>query len=145
MTDFQTINIREGNSNDIHNICKLLISVWKNSYSSFIPVEFLNKLDLNSQIERHKKYMGGSAKYFIAENSSNEFLGFSSYGKNRIKNINCSWELYTLYVGNNFHRKGIGKMLIDAVFADFNNKNSSICVSVFEMNPYRVFYKKHGF
>jgi len=89
--------------------------------------------------------MGGSAKYFIAENSSNEFLGFSSYGKNRIKNINCSWELYTLYVGNNFHRKGIGKMLIDAVFADFNNKNSSICVSVFEMNPYRVFYKKHGF
>jgi len=139
------VNVRIGNSDDILNICELLIETWKKSYSSFIPLDYLNNLNLEKQISRHTKYMDGTTQYFIAENDESKLIGFASYGKNRIEKVNCKKELYTMYVSNNFQGNGIGKLIMNSVLSDTKDDDSSISVSVFEKNPYKEFYLKNGF
>ena len=139
------VNIRIGNINDVPNIAELLIHTWQISYQSFIPADFLESLNLERQIQRHTSYMNGRAKYFIAENTSNEMIGFVSFGANRIATINSTYELYSLYVHHNYQGTGIGQMLLDTVLADLKNEPAQISVSVFQNNPFKEFYIKNDF
>ncbi len=139
------ITYRAGNQKDISNISKLLIDAWKNSYQDFIPAEVLNSLTLDNQVRRHTKYMAANTTYFVAENEHEELVGFTSYGKNRLKNIGCEIELYTMYVKTDHHRKGIGKSLLALIFSDLENTQNSMVVLVFKKNPFRQFYTQNGF
>lgn len=139
------ITIRNGNLDDIQNICEMLIESWKNSYSSFIPIDYLNNLNVERQISRHTKNMIGATKYFIAENHKSKLIGFSSYGKNRVEKVNCEKELYTMYVRNKYQGNGIGTLLLNSVLHDLKDNNCTISVLVFEKNPYKEFYLKNGF
>ncbi len=141
----QGISYRIGRKQDIEAIATLLIQSWKTNYASFIPSKFLDNLSLEKQIVRHTKYMAGDTKYFIAENENKDLVGFTSYGKNRIEKLTSDKELYTLYVKHQYHSKGIGSALLQFVLADLESEEESLSVAVFEKNPFKIFYTKHGF
>ncbi|MEM1122162.1 MAG: GNAT family N-acetyltransferase [Bacteroidota bacterium] len=139
------INYRTGTEKDIQPIAKLLIETWNCCYKEFIPAKFLRNLQIDRQIQRHKKYISKNTKYYIAENAARELIGFTSYGKNRLEKINCEKELYTLYVKKAYHGRGIGKSLIDLIWSDLKNSQKKIAVTVFKKNPFKNFYIKNGF
>ncbi len=139
------IKYRIGNSKDIMPISKLLIETWQNAYKDFIPSTFLNNLDLEKQVRRHKKYMALNTKYFIAENEKGQIIGFTSYGKNRFENIDGKNELYTLYVDVAHHGNGIGYALLNLVLSDLEPTQKELLVSVIKKNPFKYFYTRNGF
>lgn len=102
-------------------------------------------LSLEKQIVRHNKYMEGSANYYVAENDQKELLGFASYGMNRIKDLNCNLELYTIYVKSSEQGNGIGKKLLARILDQLSSTENAIIVSVFDDNPFKSFYLKNGF
>lgn len=139
------LTYRTGNQNDIQKIAELLIDTWKNCYKGFIPNDYLESLSVDRQIQRHSKYMQSNVKYIVAETEVNGVIGFSSYGDNRIKNINCEKEIYTIYVCINHQGQGVGNNLLNSILSDLNNTKNEIAVSVFEKNPFKQFYVKNGF
>ena len=139
------IAIRYGELADIEVICNLLIETWQNSYQEFIPGEYLSSLNLERQVQRHQKYFHDSTKYYISESAQKELLGFASVGKNRLKEVDSTRELYTMYVRKPHHGRGIGLKLLHRIFEDLRKENSSLAVMAFNKNKFKRFYEKNGF
>lgn len=139
--------IRIGKENDLYNIAQLLVGTWKSCYKDFLPKSYLDKLDVERQFARHQKIMQKGTKYFICENLEGVLIGFASYGKSRTDSLdtNSDGELYTLYVHPNFHGKGIGKKLLNAVMTELDKSFVRLGVLVMEENPFKAFYEKNGF
>ena len=136
------MTIRPGSKNDLYNISKLLVDIWRSCYSSFIPHTFLDNLKVEDQLRRHTQYWNSGITYLIAENDQEELLGFASFGKNRNQHISCPKELYTMYVNTNVQRIGVGKILVNEVLSLLKD---DIAVTVFKDNPFKSFYPKCGF
>lgn len=136
-------SIRSASIDDLPAIVSLLIKVWKESYQDFLPASFLDSLNHEKQIQRHRTYMDREASYYVCENAHQELLGFASVGPARGDSLTTDWELYTLYVDNVYHGQGIGSQLLETVIADIDRQ--AIAVLVMEKNPFRRFYEKQGF
>jgi len=137
--------LRKATDHDLLAICQLLIHTWQTSQSSFLPSAFLTKLDINIQLERHRKYLKRGTQYFLVENNNKDLMGFASFGTNRSSSSDFNFEIYTLYVHPKFQRNGVGALLLAEICAALKDENKGIVVSFFEGNPYKEFYLKNGF
>lgn len=137
--------IRKGTLLDIPIIAEILVNTWQTCYQSFLPKSFLDNLKIEKQIKRHQKIMGRGIDYFVYENSQGVIQGFTSYGKNRAKNIPAPMELYTLYVSPKGQQKGIGQQLLNQVLMALKPIGGALCVEVMAENPYISFYEKNDF
>ncbi|MEL6251689.1 MAG: GNAT family N-acetyltransferase [Bacteroidota bacterium] len=136
--------IRSAKESDLKSIVRLLLRIWKEQYSSFLPVSFLDKMNFNQQLKRHQTYLSKGNTYLIAENAQKDLLGFCSFGENRDSFPKAKWELYTLYVAPEQQRKGVGSKLIKEVLRKLE-KEDKMAVWVMKANPFRHFYEKRGF
>jgi len=135
------ITIRSGVESDLEEISELLVASWQQHYS-FLPKSFLESLDVEHQVSRHRKLMNEGVTYLICE-VEDSFAGFASFGSPRAKNNYAKHELFTLYVSDINHRKGIGSSLIQHVKDAVNFE--SIYVEVMKDNRFKEFYTKQGF
>ena len=136
--------IRPAKKTELPAIVKLLIRIWQEQYSSFLPPTFLQKMDFERQLQRHTAYFEKSTNYLIVENSSKEIVGFCSFGKNRDSFPIAKWELYTLYVSPEQQGRGIGGKLIQEIQHQLK-QGEEMAVWVMQENPFRHFYEKMGF
>ena len=135
------MTIRIGVESDLKNIADLLIASWQ-QYYTFLPNSFLESLSVHHQINRHRKLMSQGVSYFICE-VADSFAGFVSFGAPRSNKRYAEHELYTLYVDDAYHRKGIGSLLLHHVRNIINAE--SMYVEVMKDNPFREFYVTQGF
>ena len=102
-------------------------------------------MNIDSQEKRHYTYLNSGTSYYLAENQEQQLIGFASYGKNRFKDFNFDFELYTIYVDPDLQGLGIGQTLLNEILGSISEGFISLGVSVFEKNPYRSFYEKNDF
>jgi len=141
--------IRKGVAIDLAQIATLLVKSWRKNYVSFLPAHFLAGMSIEKQIDRHKVYMKEKATYLVAEiaekNQAQNIIAFASIGKNRDPFLTAKWELYTLYVSNEHHGKGIGKALLSQLLTHISDPENGVAVWVMEENSFRIFYENQGF
>lgn len=112
-----------------------------------MPNEYIEKRSYEKRHNNWKKRLDVTTKtetdYFIyvAENPVKEIVGFVDGGLAR-EDSNYQGEIYALYVLEAYHRKGIGKSLIQAIASKLAQSGlTSIMVWVLEDNPASQFYQ----
>ncbi|MCB0630541.1 MAG: GNAT family N-acetyltransferase [Saprospiraceae bacterium] len=137
--------ISRGQKEDIPALAKLLIYTWQQAYRDFLPLSFLEKMDVSRQEKRHQRYMDSGIRYWVVKDREGELCGFTSYGPNRFKQYFNVLELYTLYVAPAHQGNGLGTQLLEQVITENGERYDSIVVSVMSKNPYLGFYLKNDF
>ncbi len=108
----------------------------------------MNNLSYKSKfIEWQEKLFNEKSTQFIyvAENDDSNIVGFASGSLVRTNDL-FEREIYSIYLLKEFQRKGIGKLLIEAVIRKFieSNVSSMILWTLQDNNSSRLFYKKLG-
>ena len=82
--------------------------------------------------------------YFLLLKNQDEAIGFASFEHNYLQQKVT--RLHKLYLLPQYHRKGLGRLLVKAVVtAAKENLSSRISLNVNKFNPAIAFYKKVGF
>ena len=133
---------RPGEERDLPDIAALLVKSWQTHYQAFLPESLLRSLSVETQVVRHRRYLSEGTTYIIAE-SNGQLAGFASVGPGRSEILATPYELYTLYVDQQQHRKGIGSRLIRETEAMLP-AGQALGVWVMADNPFLPFYDRQG-
>lgn len=139
------INIREAKIADTEEIVDININSWMTTYKSFIPINILEKRksSKNEIISRWKKIINEEKSFYVIENN-NEIFGFVSFGKSHNEKYKNYGEIYSLYLKDEYHKKGYGKKLLQFSIDKLREKYKKIIVNCFTDNLSIDFYKKQG-
>lgn len=140
--------IRGATIEDAEDIAKINIESWKTTYRGIVNDTFLDGLNYQNRLPGIQKgIQRPEVKIFVAiEKESNKKVGFSMYGPCREKNIDADFELYAIYLYEEFQGFGAGKLLFDEGYKAFKEMNyNKMMVSVLAKNkPSCLFYEKMG-
>ncbi len=82
---------------------------------------------------------------YVAEWGDDGVVGFGSGGPSREQGLPYRGEIYTLYLGDEFHGRGIGKKLFQALAERcLRDYDRTLIVWVLAGNPTRFFYEALG-
>ncbi len=139
----KTIIIRNATVSDAEWIASVQIRSWKETYHAIIPQKYLNSLEINKKKKVWSELLSKPwTMTLIAEYW--ELVGFINYWVSREK-TNYDWEVYSLYIREEYKWKWIWKELFlwarkDMVWRGFK----SFYVWVLDKNPSKWFYEKMG-
>lgn len=139
--------IREAKKSDAANIARVQVDVWRMTYTGIVPDSYLASLNYEKKERRWRQILeqGKSDFAFVAEIEDEQIVGFASAGKNQDSDLNFAGELHTIYLLENYQRRGIGKLLVKAVAKRFARQEiSSMLLWVLAENPFRAFYESLG-
>jgi ribosomal protein S18 acetylase RimI-like enzyme len=133
--------IREMKIEDIESIRSIAEHAWKDTYSSFIPVEIQEKVlkeaySQEKMNERFRTYL-----MLVAENNYTEIMGYAFFSGDLDSN---EAYLESLYIHPKHQGKGIGNALLLIGVSKFKNA-TSVSLSVYGGNPNISFYERQGF
>jgi ribosomal protein S18 acetylase RimI-like enzyme len=139
--------IREANEKDLLLIGRVQVESNRSTYIGIMPEDYLNSLSYeNKACEWKEKLFSDKSTQFmyVAENDDSNIVGFVSASLFRTSNL-FEREIYSIYILKEFQRKGIGKLLIDAIVKKYIESNvTSMILWTLEDNPSRLFYKNLG-
>ncbi len=114
---------------------------WQETYTGLMNQEYLDKMNVEKCVNIAKKYL---ENILIAE-VDGKIIGYSCYSQCRETNYESYGEIIAIYVLKEYHKKGIGKMLMDACIKKLS-KYKGIVLWVLDSNKNAInFYKKYGF
>ena len=140
---------RKADDIDLEAIAKLHMLSWQTAYRGLIPDELLVPGNLEKAVEgwrsTHRSYPDNLS---VAETSDGRIVGFCCAGPvvDAQKNAPFEFEIYGLHVDPNFHRKGIGSLIIAGV----SNRMASLGIeglivwTLENLIQSRRFYEKCG-
>ncbi|PAV29678.1 GNAT family N-acetyltransferase [Virgibacillus profundi] len=139
------MKIRKANQTDAVSIAQVHVDSWKSAYKDIIPDEYLKSLTYESRTKLWENNLEKQQVY-VAENNNGKIIGFSVGGKERTGNYaGYSGEIYAIYIVEEYHGNGIGKMLMLPVMEELKQMGiHSMIVLVLEDNPARYFYEFLG-
>lgn len=121
---------------------------WKSAYRGIVPDDFLDAIDVEAWVKRHRRNMAEDPEDFVSyvAETDGEIMGWALAGPNRDTTLNFSGELFTIYLLPDRLRQGIGRKLIHAVAKSLiDGGHSSMIVWVLAENwPARGFYEALG-
>ncbi|MUK88769.1 GNAT family N-acetyltransferase [Ornithinibacillus sp. L9] len=140
--------IRKGNFEDAEQIADVHVSSWKSTYQ-----ELLDEKDLSNITYENRKTLWETilkiqkqdqCVYIIKQNEDDKIIGFISGGPERTKNFNYDGEIYSIYLLDEYQKKGLGARLLK-VFAERMKVLGyrSILVWVLTQNPSSRFYERY--
>ena len=135
--------IRLAKKEDAATIVKINTDSWFSTYSSFLPKNILKKrkLEENDRIKKWEKIIETDKSFFVIEEDS-KIVGYVSFGKTHNLKYKGYGEIYSLYLMEQYHKKGLGKKLFQFALQSLKEKHSKIIVTCFTQNPAIEFYKK---
>ncbi len=141
--------IRDAQRSDAAGLARVHVDAWRDAYAGIIEQSYLDNL---SHAEREGRWEGALASVdpseflLVAEvTPSAEIIGFAEGGPQRSGDSDYSGELYALYVLPGQQRKGVGRVLVEAVTERLvQSGHDSMSVWVLEQNPARGFYVALG-
>lgn len=139
------MKVREAVAADVKGIARVHIDSWKTIYKNIIPAEYLMNLSYGQREAMWEKN-SFEGNVFVAENESNQIVGFSTGGKERTGEYpGYSGELYAIYILEEYQGSGLGKLLVKRV-ADLLQAQAinGMLVQVLEDNPACIFYEVLG-
>lgn len=134
---------------DASAIANIYVDSWRSTYAGVLPDEVLLKLNSSDREKRWWRQVLGRYRrnhlVQVAEDSRDGVVGFASGGPARGDNLPYRSEIYTLYLRDEFHSKGIGKRLFVGMSERlFKTRGPSMMVWVLRENPSRFFYEALG-
>lgn len=113
------INLRQASRNDDENIAKLSVMAWQESYGNILPIEALASLQWQTRANGRREFFQDVKRKSLVVEVNKNIVAFADFGSARLQSntkIDNSYsEIYAIYVLNNFKRKGLGKILYDAI------------------------------
>ena len=140
--------IREAQSTDAAAIAKVDVDSWRTTYASVVPKDVLANLSYEGRERSWRDVLSehSSTHYvYVAEDDRGSIMGFASGGPEREGDTVYKGELYTLYLLEQYQRRGIGRQLTLAVVTRLLQEGfRSMLVWVLSENPACRFYEALG-
>jgi ribosomal protein S18 acetylase RimI-like enzyme len=141
--------LREASLKDISAIAQVHVNTWRTTYRGIIPDDYLAQLSYEKR-ERGWMEIFSSAKdmgnfTYVAEDASEEIVGFVNGGVERTGNLIYKGELNAIYILKAHQNQGIGRRLLMATVNRLAQANiHSMLVWVLADNPACKFYEALG-
>lgn len=139
--------IREANESDAAGIAKVQVDTWQSTYRGIVPDDYLSSLTYENKEDYWEKFIAAkkNQSVLIAETQEKQIVGFAAAGQNVDVEKHFTGELHTLYLLENWQRRGIGKLLLRAAVQSLLRRQlTSMIVWVLGDNPFRAFYESLG-
>jgi len=137
--------IRKATIEDALGIAKVHVDSWRTTYKAIVPDVYLDGLSYDEKKQMWKQGTTSNNVY-VAVEEKGQIIGFSVGGKERTgKYESYIGELYAIYLLKEYQGKGIGKLLVQSVIDDLQDKNmNSMLIWALKDNPACYFYKAIG-
>lgn len=141
------MEIRKEKREDVFDIAHIVTVEWNSTYRGIVSDSELQRLK-ETEEERAKKaydeFDEKNNKCFVAV-IDNKVVGFANYGVTDDPDFENTAELRALYVLDDYHGKGIGKKLVNAVIEEFKKQGfNKMIICCLKGNPFNEFYKHIG-
>ncbi len=114
---------------------------WQETYTGLMNQEYLDKMSVEKCVNIAKKYPENT----LISEVDGTIVGFACYNKSRDTSFENYGEVIAIYVLKEYHKKGIGKMLMDACIKKLS-RYKGIVLWVLDSNKNAIiFYEKYGF
>lgn len=130
-------------TDDREAISKIYEKSWKYAYDGIIPQEYLNSIPEGRWVS-NLDHSGRKTLICIEDDS---FIGTSSFGKSRLKELDDWGEIISIYLLPDYWGKGYGKNLLQAAVSELKKMGyKKIFLWVLADNTRaRCFYERFGF
>ncbi len=139
--------IREVKREDLPSIAMVQIASNRSTYIGIMPDDYLNSLSQESKAKEWDERLFGmdSTEFmYVAEDTASSIVGFIAASRNRTHDF-YEREISSIYILEEFQRKGLGRLLIKAVLTKFAEDNvRSMILWTLKDNPSRLFYEHLG-
>lgn len=139
-------SIRKATFEDAEAIATIHVKSWKSTYS-----ELLAEKDMSNITYENRKALwetilkmetNGTCTFVIHDEQ--QIVGFVSGGPERTKRFNYDSEIYTIYLLDEFQKKGLGARLLNTFAkAMMAIGSTSLLVWVIKQNPSSRFYERY--
>ena len=143
------ISLRPARPGDAVAIAKVHVETWRAAYAGIVPDTYLVSLTESKQALMWNNTIRRAAapEAVLAAESTDmpggRIVGFGSCGNARSQS--GSGEIFTLYVAPDWQGQGIGRLLLEALFAGLHEAGlSQAMLWVLSGNPSRYFYEALG-
>ena len=137
--------IRKAGLKDTTAVAKVQVDSWRTTYKGIVPDDYLNSL---SYEERELIWKGAVQEnnLYVAEDDQGQIIGFSIGGKERTGKYEAYiGELYAIYILEAYQGKGLGRLLVQSVVDDLQEKKlNSMLIWALAENPACRFYEALG-
>jgi ribosomal protein S18 acetylase RimI-like enzyme len=143
MTDCR-YDVRPLGVQDVDELGRVHVQVWREAYAEHMPVDFLAGLDPVKFSERWRlrfEMDEPDGIVVVATGLDGEIVGFASAGPTRDEDAPTEWELYAINVLAAHHGTGVADELVIAVIAE---RPATLWMAR-ENNRAHAFYRRHGF
>jgi ribosomal protein S18 acetylase RimI-like enzyme len=144
-----TISLRPARPGDAAAIAKVHVETWRAAYAGLVPDEFLVSMTESKQALKWNNMIRRAAApeaVLTAESTDvpgGRIVGFGSWGGARGQP--GTGEIFTLYVAPDWQGQGIGRLLLEALFARLHGSGlNRVVIWVLSGNPARFFYEALG-
>lgn len=127
---------------DAKVVAEIQSKCWLDTYYSILDIDFLNELRTSDRTSKWENILASDRSKTILLLNNGVVIGFANWGLNRCNSIDVMFELYSLYILSNFHRKGFGNFAISKIKSIENQKN--LLAWVLKGSPSVQFYDKIG-
>ncbi len=142
------LHIRKATIADVPALAMVHVDTWKGTYKGIISDAIIQNLTYETGENRFLaviKMQNDEVTCIVAELEQGEIVGFAIGGKERSGHPRYKGELWGIYVGREYQRRGIGKRLVSIILQKLFKLNiNSMLVWVLKDNPYRKFYESLG-
>jgi len=140
------MHTRKANLSDVNGIAKVHVDSWRSTYRNILPDEMLNNLSYEKREKLWEKNLAQADTHvFVTEDDKGEIVGFATGAKRDTNQFSHSADLTSIYVLENYQGLGVGKTLLNSVFAQFKELGYHlIFVEVLEENFSKKFYEAFG-
>lgn len=143
------IRIRKAKAADSCGIARVHVDSWRTSYRGVVPGEILSGLSYGERQELWDSILSLSrsgTRCYVAEAQGPRIIGFACGGPVREGCETYEGEIYTIYLLDEYQRKGLGRRLLLSVAERlFDDGIESFLLWVFKENhAAREFYESMG-
>lgn len=136
--------IREATAEDVPDLARVYVDTWRSIYAGVLPEAALVGMSYARQ-DRYWSRLVGSGRGIVVAEVENRVVGFASAGRTRDPGLSYAGEVYTLYLLDDYHGRGLGRALLTASFRDLQDRGfASALIWSLALNPSRFFYETLG-
>jgi ribosomal protein S18 acetylase RimI-like enzyme len=147
------VAIRPACAADGAGIGRVQAESWQSTYAGILPDTVLLRMTPDRQARLWQRYLrdyrSPMGAIYVAERAAiggaSGIVGFGSCGPEQSGALDFDGEVYTLYVDDALHGQGLGRRLLQAMFARLRQDGRrSVVIWVLADNPSRFFYEALG-
>ncbi|GAA0595941.1 GNAT family N-acetyltransferase [Virgibacillus siamensis] len=139
--------IRKACYEDATAIADIHVNSWKSTYTDLLEEKDLSNMTYENRRalwETVLRMQKREQLTFVIHNEE-RIVGFISGGPERTKKFNYDGEIYTIYLLDEFQKKGLGSRLLNVFSEGMKNLGyQSLLVWILKQNPSSRFYERYN-